>query len=81
MMLQSLVLGVGAYLAIHQEVSSGAIIACSVLLSRALQPVELSIAHWKPFLSGPPKLDQALAALRQLPKSQSLCRCRLLSSI
>lgn len=49
-MLQSLVLGLGAYLAIQQEVSAGAIIACSVLLARSLQPIELLIGHWKPFL-------------------------------
>ena len=68
MMLQSLVLGVGAYLAIHQEVSSGAIIACSVLLSRALQPVELSIAHWKPFLSARQSWTRLTLLLRQLPE-------------
>ena len=50
MTLQSLVLGLGAYLAIGQEVSAGAIIACSVLLARALQPIELLIGHWKSFL-------------------------------
>ena len=48
--LQSLVLGLGAYLAIQQEVSAGAIIACSVLLARSLQPIELLIGHWKSFL-------------------------------
>src|SRR5262249_46041059 len=38
MMLQSLVLGVGAYLAIHQEATGGIIIASSILVSRALRP-------------------------------------------
>lgn len=70
MMLQSLILGVGAYLAIHQEVSSGAIIACSVLLSRALQPVELSIAHWKPFLTARQSWSRLTALLQQLPEEQ-----------
>ncbi|MFO1146884.1 MAG: type I secretion system permease/ATPase [Alsobacter sp.] len=51
LILQSAVLGVGAYLAIRGEVSSGSMIACSVLLSRALSPVELAIAHWKGFVA------------------------------
>lgn len=45
---QSVALGVGALLAIAGEISSGAIIASSVLLSRALQPVESIIAAWSP---------------------------------
>jgi ATP-binding cassette subfamily C protein len=50
MMLQSAVLGVGAYLAINQEATSGIIIASSILVSRALAPVELAIANWKGFV-------------------------------
>lgn len=46
--IQSVALGVGALLAIAGEISSGAIIASSVLLSRALQPVESIIAAWSP---------------------------------
>ncbi|MFO1150625.1 MAG: type I secretion system permease/ATPase [Alsobacter sp.] len=48
--LQSFILAVGAYLAIHQEVSAGSIIACSVLMARTLAPVELAIANWKGFV-------------------------------
>src|SRR5262245_28572820 len=51
MMLQSTVLGVGAYLAIHQEATAGIIIASSILVSRALAPVELAIANWKGFVA------------------------------
>ena len=51
LILQSAVLALGAYLAIKGEMSSGSMIACSVLLSRALAPVELSIAHWKSFVA------------------------------
>ena len=46
MMLQSAVLGVGAYLVIHQEATAGIIIAGSILSARALAPVDLAIAHW-----------------------------------
>ena len=38
--LQSMALALGAYLAIKQEISAGAIFAASLILGRALQPVE-----------------------------------------
>jgi ATP-binding cassette subfamily C protein len=43
---QSSALGLGALLAIAGDISAGAIIASSVLLSRALQPIESIIAGW-----------------------------------
>src|SRR5947199_1682235 len=43
---QSVALGVGALLAIAGDISAGAIIASSVLLSRALQPIESIIGAW-----------------------------------
>lgn len=49
--LQSAALGLGAYLAIHGEISAGSIIAASILVSRALAPVETAIAHWRGFAS------------------------------
>src|SRR5262249_29448084 len=49
MLLQSCVLAVGAYLVINQEATAGIIIASSILVARALAPVELSIANWKGF--------------------------------
>ena len=64
--LQSLVLGLGAYLFIIQEVSAGVIIASSILTSRALAPVDLAIANWKGFVSAREsrrRLDRILAAL------------------
>ncbi|MFO1148267.1 MAG: type I secretion system permease/ATPase [Alsobacter sp.] len=48
--LQSAVLGLGAWLVIKGEASSGVIIAASITTSRALAPVEIAIAHWKGFL-------------------------------
>jgi PrtD family type I secretion system ABC transporter len=50
-MLQSAILGLGAYLVINQQASAGIIIASSILTSRALAPVELALAHWKGFLA------------------------------
>lgn len=51
MILQSSVLGLGAYLAIRGEMSGGSIIACSILSSRALGPVDQAISGWKAFVA------------------------------
>ncbi len=44
--LQSAMLGLGAYLVLHQSVSAGAIIAGSILMGRALAPIELTLGQW-----------------------------------
>ncbi len=46
-MLQSALLGIGAYLVIAGEMSAGAIIACSIAAARALAPVEQAIGSWR----------------------------------
>lgn len=51
MLLQSSVLAVGAYLVMGGEVTSGVMIASSILSSRALAPVETAIANWKGFVA------------------------------
>lgn len=48
---QSLILGLGAYLAIQHEINAGLVIAGSVLLGRALAPIDLIIGSWKGFIS------------------------------
>lgn len=50
-LIQSLILGLGAYLAVKQEVSPGMVIAGSVLLGRALAPIDLMIGSWKGFIT------------------------------
>ena len=51
LLLQSAMLGTGAALAIDGSVSPGAMVAGSILLGRALAPVEQAIAHWKSLLA------------------------------
>ncbi|MEX0338038.1 MAG: type I secretion system permease/ATPase [Arenibacterium sp.] len=44
--LQSAMLGLGAYLVLQNELTPGAMIAGSILLGRALAPIELAIGQW-----------------------------------
>jgi PrtD family type I secretion system ABC transporter len=67
MMLQSAVLGVGAYLVIHQEATAGVIIAGSILSARALAPVDLAIAHWKGFVAARQSWHRLNRLLGSLP--------------
>jgi len=67
MMLQSAVLGVGAYLVIHQEATAGIIIAGSILSARALAPVDLAIAHWKSFVAARQSWRRLNQLLEQMP--------------
>jgi ATP-binding cassette, subfamily C, bacterial exporter for protease/lipase len=45
--LQSAILALGAYLAIKQEITGGAIVAASILAGRALAPIDQFIGGWK----------------------------------
>ena len=51
LMLQSAVLGLGAYLVIQQAAAAGIIIAAAILVARALAPVDLAIANWNGFVA------------------------------
>jgi ATP-binding cassette subfamily C protein len=70
-MLQSGVLGVGAYLVIHQEATAGIIIAGSILTARAFAPVDLAIAHWKGFVAARQGWQRLAKMLELLPESPS----------
>ncbi len=63
MALQSLVLGLGAYLVIGGEASPGVIIASSILLGRSLAPVDAAIANWRGFLAFRHSYSQLAAAM------------------
>ena len=66
MMMQSAMLGVGAYLTLMGEVTGGAIMASSICTGRATAPVELAISQWKSFVSARQsyaRLKKTLAAM------------------
>lgn len=68
MLLQSLILTVGALLVIDGEASGGVILASSVLSGRALAPVDQAIANWRGFVAaraGWSRLTQALIAFQR----------------
>jgi len=48
---QSLVLGVGAFLVIRQKMTPGMMIAGAVLLGRGLAPIEQAVGGWRGFLA------------------------------
>lgn len=60
--MQSLSLGFGAYLVLRGTMTAGGMIAASVLVSRALAPVELLVGNWKQIVTG----RAAYARLRDL---------------
>ncbi len=67
MVLQSGVLALGAYLVIHGEATAGIIIAGSILVSRALAPIELAIANWRGFVASRQSWNRINQLLKLLP--------------
>jgi ATP-binding cassette subfamily C protein len=57
--LQSAALGLGAYLAVQREISPGAMIAATILTSRAFAPLEQVVGAWR-------QLGQAWTAAKSL---------------
>lgn len=66
LMLQVAILGTGAYLAIQQIITPGVMIAASIIMARALAPVEQAIGSWRQFIgarSAYGRLQELLAAI------------------
>lgn len=68
--LQSLILGLGAYLVIKNEMTAGMMIAGSILLGRALAPVEQLIGVWKGWVSAQGAYRRLNDLLRAFPEPE-----------
>ncbi len=67
--MQSLALGVGAYLVIQQEITPGLMIAGSILLGRALSPIDQMIGAWKGFVNARSQYQRLNELLEKIPES------------
>jgi len=73
--MQSLILGAGALLAIDGLVSPGVMIAASIIMGRAMAPVEIGIANWKGFVAARnayERLEKLLSIYPERPKGMPL---------
>jgi ATP-binding cassette subfamily C protein len=65
--LQSAILGIGAWLVLKGELSAGAMIAGSILMGRALQPVEVAIGQWSVLTRARQSRDRLAGLLSRAP--------------
>jgi ATP-binding cassette subfamily C protein len=64
---QSLILGIGAYLVIERAATVGAMFAASILLGRALQPVEQMVGSWRNLVAARSAFDRVRELLTANP--------------
>ncbi len=75
LLLQSLILGLGALLAVEHIVTPGIMIAASILMGRALAPIDMLIGTWKGFVSARSayhRLNELLHTVPERPRYLSL---------
>jgi ATP-binding cassette subfamily C protein len=63
LLLQSVILGLGAYLVLRQELTAGAMVAASIMMGRALAPIETAIANWRAFVAARQSITRLSEAL------------------
>lgn len=64
---QSLILGLGAWLVIEQRITPGVMIAGSILLGRALAPVDNLIGGWRQWVEARARYWRLVSALERMP--------------
>lgn len=75
LILQSAILGTGAALAIDQVISAGSMIAASIIMGRALAPVDQAIGNWRGFVGARAayrRISDLLAAFPVRPEPMRL---------
>jgi len=65
--LQIAILGIGAYLVVKQNLSAGSMIAASIMMGRALSPVEQSVGNWRALIGAKESYERLNAMLRAIP--------------
>jgi len=71
MFLQSAMLGLGAYLVLQNQLTAGAMIAGSILMGRALAPIEQSIGQWALVQAASKGWDNLAQLLANMPVEQA----------
>ena len=66
--MQSLTLGAGALMVIEGKMAAGSMIAANVLMSKALQPLDLVVATWKPFVQSKTAFARLEKLLEEFPE-------------
>lgn len=69
--LQSGMLGLGAYLVIKQELTAGAMIAASIMMGRALAPIETAIGNWRLFVAARDGIGRLSEMLARFPPARA----------
>jgi PrtD family type I secretion system ABC transporter len=67
LIVQSVMLAAGAYLAIKHEISGGSIVASSIIMGRALAPVEQAVGNWQQFLGFRKAVERLSTVLDLVP--------------
>ena len=70
MIVQSLLLGMGALLVLRGELSPGMMIAGSLLLGRALAPIDMMVGTWKAFVVARAQYERLGLLLQQIPANR-----------
>ena len=70
--LQSAILGTGAYLVVIEQASGGIMIASSIMMGRALAPIEVALSNWKQLVAA----RQGIIRLRDILQGDGAARRR-----